>query len=457
MTRVEQENAQHPIQELPKGEVIFSRQLTFRELLHIKSAEEDWAKGLIDDVPFNFEVRDLGNSFLHIVSFSETEPVSFEKLFLLLQSAKPGGVNRQDNQNVNGILTDWRIILPEVRKEEPRSKKLYDFHKKYVPEFSEFEADHFGQFWKALEAGNKRGEEVPFFHDQFNQFIDEREFFAKYGRGRNFSGDLYVEKIAIIYSIYFQKFLETKGFKMPSALNIMTTPKEKLESFFASMKVQEQKDLAKEFYEQEVSEGGIEAERWFGTFFRWIDMGLFKTTLIGEGDELYRIEHKGVLKPLDVYIREGDPHSKEPDSFRRLDNGQIELRKGESFIRMSIVEGEDGYKKVKLEDHRLSTAETMIPLIVWQTDKQTGRRSYYSGELDQSPKRDTLLGQLVVAAYSPKVRDQMPREITMKGVDGKDRTQLMLEAQTVLLVPRFASKFLTQSPVILGLEALAEN
>lgn len=75
MARAEQERPLRPAQELPRGEVVFSRQITLRELLQIKPGEEGETEVLLNDVPFNFEVRDLGNSFLHIASFSEGEPL----------------------------------------------------------------------------------------------------------------------------------------------------------------------------------------------------------------------------------------------------------------------------------------------------------------------------------------------------------------------------------------------
>ena len=499
MARVEQENASHTMQELPKREVVFSKRLTLRELLRIKpgeenetkdlpnddpfgleveadhfikhflleipfletreikSGEEGETKGPINDVPFDFEVRDLGDSFLHIASFSENYPVSLRELFPLLQAAKPGGVSRRVSQDISGILDDWKIILPEVREKERRAKELYEHHKEYVPEFSEFEENHFDLFWKVLESGNKRREEVRFFNHQIGQFIDEREFFARYGKGVDFSKQEQIEDIALAYIQYFKPFLEEKGFNIPPNSDpdpfFLETRK-----LFDSMSEQEQKELVIEFYKKSVDKGGIEMERKFGRCLRWSEGYPGITTLTGENGELNRIDYTGALKPLDMFINEGDSSNEEPDSFRKLDNGQIELRKGESFIRISIIQGEDGYKKVKLEDHRLSTAETMVPLIVWQTDKETGEKTYHCGRLAELPKHDTLLGQLVVAAYSPKVRDQMPREITMRGINGQDITQEMLEAQGVLLVPRpkYRDQFLEQSPVILGLEALAK-
>ena len=57
---------------------------------------------------------------------------------------------------------------------------------------------------------------------------------------------------------------------------------------------------------------------------------------------------------------------------------------------MSIVQGENGYKEVKLEDQHLASPETMVPLIVWETDKKTGGKSYYCGKLDQLPPEALL-------------------------------------------------------------------
>lgn len=449
-------------QKVLQGEVVFSKQLTLRELLGIKPGEEGETKDLLNNAPFDFQVRDIGKSLLHIVSFRKA--VSFEQLVPLLKAAKPGGISRV-GQEIDGTLADWRIILPEAQETEPRSKELYDFHKKYVPEFSEFEENHFELFWKVLGSLKRREKEARFFNRQLSQFIDEREFFAKYGRQHDFSTDLNIENIVYAHLKSFKSFLEKKGFRIqPNPIRQYVFPGyETLDTykFFDSMGKQEKRDLAREFYKKSVDEGGIEVERDFGSNLRWDHEGpmVRVTTLIGEGDELNRIGPGGVLEPLDVVIREGPPSLPDriigrPDGFKRLDNGEIELTKGESFARISFVKAEDGYKKVKIEDIHLSTAETMIPLIVWEVDKQTGKRSYYCGKFDQFPKHDTLLGQLVVAAYSPKVRDQMPSEIKMIGVDGKEKTQQMLEGQVILLVPRYSNQFLTQGPVILGLEAM---
>lgn len=258
MPKVEQDTSPHLASELPNGEVVFSQQMRLGRLLKLDPGQSKTRK-LLDGTPFEFEVRNLGDSFLHIASFSQRQPVTLRQFLDLLSLAKPGGSNRPESQSILGIMGDWDILLPEVRSKDPIKKALYDYHKKYIPGFTEFEENHFKLFWKVLESGNKRSRKV----------------------------------------------------------------------------------------------------------------------------------------------------------------------------------------------------EGMVPLIVWQTDKQTGERSYYCGRLDKLPKHDTLLGQLVVAAYSPQVRDQMPKKIKIVDEKGEKKEQLMLEAQTVLLVPRFARKFLAQSPVILGLEALA--
>lgn len=132
------------------GEVVFSKELTLRELLGLK--ENGFNKRLgLNDVPFVFEVRDLGYSFLHIASFSQKYPLDSENFLYLLSAAKSGGRSR-GGQVPYGIIDDWDIILPWVRERNPRKKDLYVHHKKNVPNFSEFEENHFKKFWDAIKA-----------------------------------------------------------------------------------------------------------------------------------------------------------------------------------------------------------------------------------------------------------------------------------------------------------------
>ncbi len=63
MARVEQESAPHPMQELPKGEVVFSKQLTLRELLNLSTEESDPNNSQYI-APFNFQTIDLGRPSL---------------------------------------------------------------------------------------------------------------------------------------------------------------------------------------------------------------------------------------------------------------------------------------------------------------------------------------------------------------------------------------------------------
>lgn len=131
-------------------EVVFSKELTLKDLPGLMDNEETRRVGL-DDAPFTYEVRDLGESFLHIASFSREHPLDSGNFLNLLSAAKSGGGSRAGQSNYE-ITGDWDIILPEVRARNPRKKELYDHHKKYVPNFSEFEENHFKKFWGAINA-----------------------------------------------------------------------------------------------------------------------------------------------------------------------------------------------------------------------------------------------------------------------------------------------------------------
>lgn len=157
------------------------------------------------------------------------------------------------------------------------------------------------------------------------------------------------------------------------------------------------------------------------------------------------------------------------DSIEKLGNGQIKVSKGESYMVIDFVADEKGIRKPVIKETRYSSNPLSLsylsPLIIWQRDKKTNQASYFCGQIPQefmqshphlfSERHDTLLGQLVVSAYSPKARDQMPKEIKMRGTHGKEVTQALLEAQSVLLVPMYDQLFLRESPVILGLEKFA--
>lgn len=385
---------------------------------------------MLNNVPFDFEVQDLGNSFLYKASFPQSQPVGLSELFRLLQTAKPGGRSR-DGQSLSGINADWRIILPEVREKEPEAKRLYHYHREHVPGFSEFEEKHFPLLWNVFQSGLSRHEEVNFFNYRFERLVDEEKLLAEYGREAILSNPQIRKHMLNMHVFYFGDFLRKRDYKIPLG---------SLSWSYVDSAMSEE-SLGIDFYESLIA-GGKDEE---------LHVALLTRTSLTKKRNWF-VYQNGVVRTLADFPYPGPMIPAK--GFTLLENGQIEIRQGDSFMRISMVKGEDGYKEPKMEELHLQEPETMIPLIVWKKDKVTGKRVYHCGRLDGSPRHDTLLEQLFVSAYSPKVRDQMPLEIKMIGVDGAEKTQPMLEAQTILLVPRFASNFLTQSPVILELEKL---
>jgi len=142
---------------LLQSELISSRQVTLREVLKTKSKDGvDPANGVLD-IFLNFQVRDDGDSLIHIASFPQDE-IAFggERLLSLLERAKPVrigvGVLEQDWR---GIVDDWRI-LQELSRENSNLFGLYARHsaeKSIVKEkFMEFGQNHFKAFWEAMHA-----------------------------------------------------------------------------------------------------------------------------------------------------------------------------------------------------------------------------------------------------------------------------------------------------------------
>ena len=117
----------------------------------------------------------------------------------------------------------------------------------------------------------------------------------------------------------------------------------------------------------------------------------------------------------------------------------------------------DSLEKPLLEFRKEGTKpETVTPLIAWTRNKQTGEAEFFCGQDPSRTSHDTLVGQLVVSAFSPHQRDQMPERFSVRSSDEKLLTQQMFEAQVPLLVrmPEYSQNFLKNSPVISGFEKL---
>jgi len=427
------------------GEVVFSKELMLRELLHLEK-DEGVEGDLLEDVPFLFEVQDLGDSFLHIASFSKEQPFDSMNLLSFLSAAKSGGRSRI-GQGISGIADDWNIILPEVRARDPRKKALYDHHKKHVPGFSEFEENHFPQFWDELNDPHRSKRKI---EDDLDNTVStlmsikksfatyRLDFFkSNYGKFARAAKNVF----PTTFGLGFVEFLKTRGIEEfpfgPFSL-------EKMDRLSSS----EIEELITEFYNQLSDE---ERKKLTMSAVMLFSPAGYNTVLLDE--DTGKIDKHWISYP----------------KIRKTKNSLLEIRhwkSHKSYVRFAFVLDEQtGYKEPKIvEKHIVAEEGCIAPIIIWQRDKKTKQASYFCGQISQefiqshphlfSERHDTLAGKLVVSAHSSKVRDQMPTSIPMKGIDGREVTQQMLEAQSVVLVPTYDQLFLEQSPVILGLEEL---
>ena len=448
--------------------VVFSKELTFRQLLHLGN-DEGVEGNLLGDVPFLFEVRNLGDSFLNIASFSKDQPLAGKNLLSLLNAAKSGGSSR-GGQDRFGIMDDWDIILPEVRARDPRKKALYDHHKENVPGFSEFEENHFPQFWDELKNPKRSRREIEDDLDNtVSMLMSTKKALATYGF--DFFKSNYGKFAEAVKNVFpttfgrgFVEFLKTRGLdkyifgpffkEYMSSMNndewydAVFKRVSKLSEKLSSPEIEE---LIIDFYNQLSDE-----ER------RGLTMSAVKRFSPAGYDTVLVDEDTGNI----------DKGWSSHPSIEKTESNLLEIRHwqpNESYVRFAFVlEEQTGFKEPKIAQKHIVEEEGCIaPIIIWKRDKITDEGSYFCGQIPQeliqshphlfSERHDTLLGKLMVSAYSSKVRNQMPKQITMRGTDGRMKTQQLLEAQSVLLVPMHDQMFLEQSPVILGLEKLSKS
>lgn len=450
------------------GEVVFSKELTVRELLCL-GENGNVEEGLLEDVPFFFEVRDLGDSFLNIASFSGEQPlVDSKNLLSLLNAAKSGGSSRKGQDRL-GITGDWDIILPQIRARYPRKKELYDHHKENVPHFSEFEENHFKKFWDLitnLSAQDVERNEDFFFEKQADRFISEEGLSSEYEPEWNEYNLISLTGL-YEYRALTIEFLKNKGHDLGNLINDRCYGA--LRSLFSGFNNLRREELVIEWYDYLVSYKGkrqiaIDASKVI--FYPYRGDKLIVVNKNGNFDYT-RMAYYGSSSEYELSKSVLDG----ADSIEKLGDGQVKVTKGESHIVIDFVADGKGIRRPVIKEKQYgpyspNQAAFLAPLIIWKRDKNTNQASYFCGQVPQeligshphlfSERHDTLLGQLAVAAYSPKARDQMPTEITMEGTDGLEATQRMFEAQSVLLVPMHDKVFLEQSPIILGLEKLKD-
>lgn len=433
-------------QKVLQGEVIFSGQLSLREILQRKNKEEDI--GLFD-VAFNFETRDAGNSWIYIASFPpKTSVLQGERFIHVLSAAKPGGVER--SQNKNGIVNDWIILKPEERRKYDIFQTLYDEHieSSYIRgHFKEFELNHFPQLWTAINSATNQEADRDL-NFGFSTLVSQEKALAPYGLDF-FKSDYKKFLVSYTGTLSLARFLREKGFDDINPTN--GDVHRKIDRLFEGLSSAEREGLITDFHN-----GLSEQSKEQFAMVAWSVNDHIKSTILIDKDGNL-VNDNGRL--LTAFI--GDL-----SGINKLENGHIEIKKGESYVRVDFVlDDQTGFREPKIVDRYIAPEDKGVaPLIIWQREKATGKASYYCGRIPQGltsafpdlfcDKHDTLMGQIVVASYSEEVRDKLPKELRLKKGGKK---QPMIEAQMPVFVGLFAKAFLNRSPVILGLEDLAEK
>jgi len=436
-------------QRLLQGEVVFSRELTLKSLLPEKHKETN---GLLDNAPVNYQVWDLGNSFLHIASFSKNYSIDKYEFYRLLHTARPEGASRSLSQDIPGVVADWRIILPEVQKKEPEAKKLYDYHTQYVPGFPEFEENHFKKFWDNISTEDHI--EDAFFRVQFWRFISKEKLLADYGlEFYQTRRCLHPISISYRYRKAFAEFLSSRniGIEFDPDMSVHDFA-DKVELVLSKIPGNKQTGLLGDFYKELSSARGEVELALAASDAGWIE------------ESRIMVDKDGKMKDRFVLSGANEPFLFGSDSIKAIGSGQIEVRKGQSYIRIGFKTEQDGYEEPVIVEKNI--VSQIAPAIVWHRDME-GKGSFFCGKIPESwikafphlfsQMHDTLAGQLLVSAYSPKSRDKMPKDFVITDENGRKRTQNMLEAQTVLLVPMHQELFLQESPLIAGFEDLGNK
>lgn len=440
-------------QKLLQSELISSGQVTLREVLNRKGRDP---VGLLD-VRANFQVRDAGTSIAYIASFPEDQ-ASFggERFIEVLREAKPVRQGREKYQGKGGILGDWQMLLKD--KQESYSHKEYDhlldehttpdspITRKLREIFIEFEEEgHMKRFWDALDSSiqDQTSRRLEY---EYSRLMTEDKAFAEYGLEflrSNFEMFLKViDKSKPQFKKKFLRFLKSRT-NFDFHFN-----REVLSEAFRS---KEKEDLITDFYSQ------LDEDKKKELVYTSTRLNNFPknddTVFVDKDGNADGFYDEALTKAANIHMS-------------KLPNRDLQIMDGESYIRVAFVADErTGFQEPRIVERYLPAQEGEIaPVIIWETDKTTGKRSYFCGKISEelirafpdlfSQRHDTLLGQITVAAYSEYLKTKLPVELPL--VKGGPR-QDMLEGQMLAFVRLFAAAYLIRSPVINGLEASAAS
>lgn len=424
--------------------------------MKIKRSEDP--AGLLD-IPANFQARDLGSSIGHIVSFPKDQASFGGRRFIqALTAAKPAraGMLRK-SQDKSGILADWDMLKSDKREKYSPYDYLHRKHTastwpltiKLKEHFREIGENHFMRFWDAINS-NVQDEVARNLELGFETLMSEEKALAMYGLDflkSNFLRFLIITDKSFRFRDALSQFLKREANVAIPDLSGDFRFGRNNSALFKDFTHEMEEKLITDFYKQ------LDDDKRKKLIYQAVSLFNFavweQTILIDENGNPHDMYE-------DMLIRNGRRIS-------RISDNEVEVRESDSYIRVEFVRDEEtGFREPRLTERYLAPQEGEIaPVIIWETDKTTGRRKYFCGKISKElieafpdmffPTQDTLFGQIVVAGYSDNLKYSLPTKLPLvKGGKPQD----MLEAQMLEFPKLFSGAYLKSSPVISGFEGM---
>lgn len=446
-----------------RREPIFECMTTLRETAHL--VKED-PLGLVD-VPLRFRVFDMGDSYRRLVQFPQSTLIQGSDFLNILKAARKPLVAGEDGyQSRYAILGDWNIFSPRPPFDYERSQNERDFlaenHLANDPHIGEFRDNHYLAFERSLEATTLEEVEEDLYI--MARYVKSLEV-ALDSYGFNLRGSREKRKVAKEKDLFegIRQFEENDK-ERRHVLNRWGTTTKDIYSELLDASPSERVSFFSVLSDNSFIGYGIPFEE------KW--MNLRAQEVVGSLGYIWPIYVSEQDQPQ-VYLKN---YESWPEGFKSTDNrrilkrddGLIEVRAGSASLLFGFEKDKKGHPVFRpLDDPLRLDNASMIPLIIIDENKKTGKMEYFCGKpaeagvLDADEALapyDALLGQLVVAAYSENVNATLPAKLSMKfhkeNGETEIRWQKMQEAQRADMVRRYERRYTTASPVVLGFKSL---
>lgn len=446
-------------QNILSGEIISTTQTSLREILNSEAADDP--AGLMD-TSFTFTVKKVPGAKVFIASFPGSCELRGENLFSVLSEARL----HTEKQDIEGIRADWHLFDSEFRAYSKMYAALWQNHQVLGDDFLEFGRSHFDRFFDAIQLTSQRNETFTT-ESGIRRLLEYTPPMCTLDKTLKEEGldELlnsqrlgYLNIVRLLGEGYHPKLDEVKGAVKVKLVDLLkqkwgflqSPPFLPIHNILIEMADEERAGLLRDLY---YGLSHDQRRMLIEHLYQYKEHYERKKILIAPGDganTIYYENHHGSGRN---FIHK----------LRKLENGQIEARLGNSYILYEPHFSEQGdISFAVVEEHiKVDSYKGLVPIIVWQKDAVTGQKTYWCDRVSEevtssnpklfNPQHDTLLGQIVVAAYSPDVRKSLPPELCL---EPGGRPQQMKAAQVPTICRLFSDRFLQESSVILTLESL---